>query len=69
MNTSCAASRVSTLPATNGGGMYAATKAGADMLMKCAAIEVSPRGGYMPIFFYKLLLLYTKIAKSPPDTS
>lgn len=46
VNTSCTASRVSTLPAMHGGGVYAATKAGADMLMKYAAVEVSWAGGY-----------------------
>ncbi|CAM9223409.1 unnamed protein product [Laminaria digitata] len=34
VNSSCSGSRVSTIPAMRGGAVYAATKAGADMLMK-----------------------------------
>ena len=45
VNSSCSGTRVSTFPAMRGGGLYAATKAGADMLMKYASIEVSRWGG------------------------
>ena len=41
VNTSSTAVRTSALPAMVGGGMYAASKAAAEMLMKYAAIEVS----------------------------
>eukprot|EP00904_Undaria_pinnatifida_P012047 jgi/Undpi1/7973/HiC_scaffold_24.g10445.m1 len=44
VNSSCTASRVSTGPAMNGGGVYAASKAGADMLMKYAAVEGAASG-------------------------
>ena len=44
VNSSCAGSRVSSFEGMRGMGLYAATKAGADMLMKYAAIEVSPTG-------------------------
>eukprot|EP00904_Undaria_pinnatifida_P012051 jgi/Undpi1/7977/HiC_scaffold_24.g10449.m1 len=39
VDSSCAGSRASSLPAMKGLGIYAATKAGADMLAKYAAIE------------------------------
>ena len=41
LDSSVMGSRVSIHPGMRGGGVYAATKAGADMLMKYAAIEVS----------------------------
>ena len=41
VNTSALGSRVPDAPAMRGAAVYAATKAGADMLMKYAAIEVS----------------------------
>eukprot|EP00752_Nemacystus_decipiens_P011774 g10447.t1 len=44
VNTSCMAFRTSTLPVTAGGGMYAASKAAAEMLMKYAAIEGAASG-------------------------
>ena len=44
VNTSVGGSRVCRLPEMRGMGVHAATKAGADMLMKYAAIEVSPLG-------------------------
>ena len=44
VNTTVSGSRVCSLPGAQRFGVYAATKAGADMLMKYAAIEVSPLG-------------------------
>ncbi len=41
MTTSSMAVRTSALPVAAGGGVYAASKAAAEMLMKYAAIEVS----------------------------
>ena len=41
VNSSVMGTRVSAMMAERGGGVYAATKAGADMLMKYAAVEVS----------------------------
>ena len=42
VNTSVGGSRVCRLPEMRGMGVHAATKAGADMLMKYGAVEVSP---------------------------
>ncbi|CAN0276286.1 unnamed protein product [Ascophyllum nodosum] len=44
VDSSSMASRVSALPFAMGGGVYAASKAGANMLMKYAAIEGGPSG-------------------------
>lgn len=40
VNTSITGMRTSTLPVLQGGGLYSASKAAAEMLMKYAAIEV-----------------------------
>ncbi|CAM9780933.1 unnamed protein product, partial [Ascophyllum nodosum] len=44
VNSSTAASRATALPVAKGFGVYAASKAGANMLMKYAAIEGGPSG-------------------------
>ncbi|CAN0041370.1 unnamed protein product, partial [Ascophyllum nodosum] len=44
VDSSIAASRVTASPSAAGVGVYAASKAGADMLMKYAAIEGGPSG-------------------------
>ncbi|CAM9781072.1 unnamed protein product [Ascophyllum nodosum] len=44
VDSSCVASRASALPLAAGAGVYAASKAGANMLMKYAAIEGGPSG-------------------------